>query len=132
MASRSPNDLHPDLQVIFARFMQKCKESGLDMLCTCIYRSGQEQDALYAQGRTAGGKVVTNARSGQSAHNFTIKGRPASKAFDVVPMRNGKCVWSEKDTAWKTAGEIGLDLGLTWYGAPGSKFKEMPHFQLKE
>lgn len=36
------------------------------------YRSVQEQDALYAQGRNKPGAIVTNARGGESAHNFGI------------------------------------------------------------
>nr|WP_295770097.1 M15 family metallopeptidase [Rhodoferax sp.] len=39
-------------------------------------RSCAEQDALYAQGRTAPGNKVTNAKSGDSNHNFGI-------AFDI-------------------------------------------------
>lgn len=135
MSSRDPNDLHPDLQPLFVRFMHEAKVQGLDLLCTCTYRSGAEQDALYAQGRSKGGLVVTNARAGQSSHNFTLKGKPAAKAFDVVIMENGKPDWSTKGDSlllWQKAGKIGQDLGLVWYGAKGSKFIEFPHFQLKE
>ena len=135
MASRNPNDLHPDLQTLFVKFMHQAKVEGIDALCTCTYRSGTEQDALYAQGRTVGGRIVTNARSGQSAHNFTIKGKPAAKAFDVVLMQNGKPDWNTVGDSlilWQKIGKIGVDLGLNWYGSPGSKFKEYPHFQLKE
>jgi len=33
---------------------------------------------------------------------------------------------------WQTLGRIGMELGLNWYGEPGAKFREFPHFQLKE
>lgn len=135
MSNRNPSDLHPDLQPIFVKFMAECKVQELDVLCTCTWRSSAEQESLYAQGRTTSGKIVTFARAGQSAHNYTIKGRPAAKAFDIVPMRNGKCVWGtvgDDGVLWKRIGAIGVALGLNWYGSKGSKFKEMPHFQLKD
>lgn len=134
MASRSPNDLHPDLQPLFARFMAQAEAQDIDVLCTCTWRSNAEQDELYAQGRTKGGLIVTRARAGQSAHNFTINKKPASRAFDIVPLRNGKCVWGVRgDDAllWQALGKIGTDLGLKWYGTKGSPFVEFPHFELK-
>lgn len=134
MASRNPEDLHPDLLPLFIAFMAEAQKYGIDVLCTCTYRSNEEQETLYAQGRGAPGKIITNARAGQSAHNFMLKGKPAAKAFDIVPMRNGKCVWGTSGddlVIWQRLGAIGNRLGLNWYGAPGSKFKEFPHFELR-
>ncbi len=132
MASRNPEHLHPNLQPIFTRFMAACAQAGLNILVTCTWRSNEEQNELYAQGRTKPGKIVTRARAGQSAHNYTVGGKPASKAFDIVPLVNGKPCWDAKNEAWAKAGKIGMDLGLLWYGRPGAPFKEFPHFQLKE
>ena len=130
MTSRRIEDLHPDLQPICREFLKRAEDAGIDVLITCTYRSNEEQDQLYAQGRTAPGPVVTRARGGQSAHNFTINGKPAAKAFDIVPMSAGKPMWGIGYPAWQILGKIGMDLGLNWYGAPGSKFIEFPHFQL--
>lgn len=132
MASRKIEDLHPDLQPICREFMAQAESRGVDVLITCTYRSNVEQDALYAQGRDKPGNIVTRARGGQSAHNFTLDGKPASKAFDVVPMNNGKCMWSAAHPEWQILGGIGESLGLDWYGNPSAKFREFPHFQLKE
>lgn len=130
MASRDITDLHPDLQPIAREFLRRCAAIGLDILITCTWRSGQEQDELYAKGRTKPGPRVTNARAGQSHHNFILNGRPAARAFDIVPLVAGKPAWVATHPAWQKAGRIGEALGLTWYGAPGSTFREMPHFQL--
>lgn len=130
MASRKIEDLHPDLQPICREFLLNAEDAGIDVLITCTYRSNDEQNALYAQGRTVAGSRVTNARGGQSAHNFTIDGKPAAKAFDIVPMVNGKPQWSSAHPAWQRLGKIGMDLGLNWYGAPNSKFHEFPHFEI--
>jgi peptidoglycan L-alanyl-D-glutamate endopeptidase CwlK len=135
MASRDPRDLHPNIQPLYDKFMQECRNNDIDVLCTCTYRSNAEQDALYAQGRTLPGAIITNARGGQSAHNYTLDGACAAKAFDVVPMINGKCVWGtsgDDGILWQNLGQIGISLGLNWYGSPDSKFREFPHFELRE
>lgn len=136
MASRLLSDLHPDLQPIATDFLAKCKSAGLDILITCTYRNDQEQDALYAQGRTMPGLRVTNAKGGQSAHNATRiyggKPIPAARAFDIVPLLNGKPIWSDGAKEWQIAGKIGMELGLDWYGAPHAKFRESPHFALQD
>lgn len=134
MASRDIKDLHPTMQVYCRRFIDKCKERGIDLIITCTYRSAAEQDALYTQGRTTAGRIVTNARGGQSKHNNMVGGYPASLAFDVVPLRGGKPVWGTKgdDLAlWQSIGQIGRMNGLEWAG-DWKRFKEFPHFQLKE
>ena len=132
MPSRKIEDLHPDLQIIAKEFIRRCKQAGLDILITCTYRSNFEQDELYKQGRTTKGAIVTRAKAGQSAHNFVILGEPASKAFDIVPMESGDCQWDNNHPHWKIAGNIGMDLGLNWYGREGAPFQEYPHFQLKD
>ncbi|UJB33764.1 M15 family metallopeptidase [Chromobacterium sp. Beijing] len=130
MPSRRIEDLHPALQPLCRQFLERCQAAGLDILITCTWRSGQEQDQLYAQGRTAPGAKVTNARSGQSAHNAMLAGKPAARAFDIVPKVNGKPEWSAAHPHWQIAGRIGMELGLNWYGRPGAPFREFPHFEL--
>lgn len=130
MPSRKPEDLHPDLLPLYRKFESAAAANGIDYLLTCTYRSNEEQDRLYAQGRTTSGSIVTRARAGQSAHNFTIEGKPASKAFDVVPMEHGKPCWDDKHPAWQELGAIGQRIGLKWYGAPDAKFREFPHFEM--
>lgn len=131
MPSRRIEDLHPDLQPLCRTFLQHCQAAGLDILITCTWRSAAEQDQLYAQGRHGQpGPIVTYARGGQSAHNFTIKGLPAARAFDIVPLVAGKPMWDCKHPAWQQAGRIGTELGLNWYGKPTARFREFPHFEL--
>ena len=119
--SRDLNDLLPAVRVRVEKMIAECKAVGIDLLVTSTYRDNASQDALYAQGRTTPGKVVTNARAGQSFHNYRC-------AVDVVPLRNGKPVWDTKDQAWQTIGRIGKAAGLEWAG-DWKRFKEFPHFQ---
>lgn len=121
--SRSLDDLKPEFRVIVDQFLADCAAAGIDLLVTCTLRPLDEQAALYAQGRTAPGHIVTNAKPGQSAHNFGY-------AIDVVPVANGKLVWDENNPLWQEIGDFGISRGLKWYGVPDAVFHEDPHFEL--
>ena len=115
-------------------FIERSRGAGIELLVTCTYRDDSEQAALYAQGRTVPGRIVTNARPGQSLHNLMHAGMPASRALDVVPMVGGKPVWRTKgaDLAlWMRVGEIGESCGLEWAGRWRGALREFPHFQFK-
>lgn len=103
-------------------FLEDAKEDGIDLLVTCTLRTLAEQDQLYAQGRTIPGMRVTQARAGQSAHNYGL-------ALDVVPMINGKPDWTGTDAIWQKVGSLGQLAGLEWFGAPGTPYLEYAHFQ---
>lgn len=105
------------------RFIEKCKESGIDILITSTYRDMESQTALFEQGRTKPGRIVTNAKCGQSFHNYRC-------AFDFVPLLNGKAQWDDIPLITK-CGEIGEAVGLTWAGR-WITFKELLHFQHSE
>ena len=126
--SRSLDDLHPEVRKMYEAFAASCAAEDIDILVTCTWRSPAEQERLYAQGRTAPGKVVTNARAGQSSHNFTINGKPASLAFDIVPLDGGKPIWAASNPVWQQLGRLGQDAGLEWAGT-WRRFREFPHFQ---
>lgn len=143
MPSRQIEDMHPALQTATRAFLEECKVLGYDVLVTCTYRSHQEQADLFAQGRTKPGRIVTNARPGQSKHNNMINGKPASLAFDIVPMRNGKLVWGtsgngidndpsddDKDDLelWQRIAAVAKKHGFEWAGE-WPRFREFPHFQ---
>lgn len=132
MASRLMSDLHPKMQPLLEKFLLECKKEGIDILVTCTYRSPEEQDALYAQGRTKPGNKVTQLQGGQSKHNNRIGHTPASLAFDVVPLRHGRAVWGtegEDGELWQRLGLVGESVGLTWGGR--WKMRDMPHFQIE-
>lgn len=134
MASRRISDLHPDLRPIAIEFLRRCGElekDGVDIILTCTYRDNAEQAALYASGRTKPGPVLTHAQPGESAHNAMLKGEPAARAFDYGVIVNGKYDAQGVHPAWGKAGRIAMELGLNWYGKPGSKFREMPHCEMK-
>lgn len=118
--SRDLKDLHPKVAALCSTFIDKCKEQGIDVLVTSTYRDAESQTALYAQGRTTSGKIVTNAKAGQSWHNWRC-------AFDFVPIVNGKAQWNDTAT-FERCGKIAESLGLEWAGR-WTRFRELAHCQ---
>ena len=121
MSSRSLSDLRPQFRNRAILWMDQCIHAGLEILITCTYRSPAEQNELYAQGRTAPGKIVTRAQGGQSAHNVGL-------ALDFVPIVNGKPEWTGRDPAWSKAIELAQTQDMESL-ANNPKFKELAHLQ---
>jgi len=122
MADRSLDSLDPKVGAAAKAAIAECKAKELDLLVTNTYRSGAEQEALYAQGRTKPGPKVTNARAGQSFHQYRV-------ALDLYPMVNGKPDFSGKSPNWFKIAEIFKAHGFEW-AFEWKRFKEMPHFQM--
>lgn len=91
-------------------------------------RTIEEQNELYAQGRTKAGKKVTNAKGGQSFHNyglaldFALLIDDKEISWDLKKDWDGDKIadWMEVVSVFKRAG---WEWGGTW------KFKDNPHFQ---
>ena len=117
--------LHPRAQAKAREFMAQAvplmEQLGASVKIISGNRSYAEQDALYAQGRTKPGRVVTNARGGYSNHNF-------GTAWDVGVFKGGK--YLDESPLYKSLGRIGQTLGLEWGGA-WTKIVDEPHFEVK-
>ena len=140
--SRSLEDLLPAARARFKSFLARCTadpwfvKNGIGVLVTSTERDFEAQNALYAQGRTKPGRIVTNARGGYSWHNHKCAG-------DVVPTRHGVPIWGTKGDGidadptddqlddlevWERVAEHGESAGLEWAGR-WTSFKEFAHFQ---
>lgn len=86
------------------------------------YRSPIEQDRLYAQGRTTHGTIITNAKGGESFHNYGV-------AVDIVFLKGTTPSWDNKHD-WNLLGKIGKKYGFEW-GGDWKEFVDRPHFELK-
>lgn len=122
ISSRKLDDLCEPALVRVNTFLELCKENNIDLLVTSTYRDYEAQNALYAQGRTAPGKIVTNARGGESYHNFRC-------AIDVVPLIAGKPDWDGSHPVWLKLGALGKSAGLEWAGDWKGTLRELAHFQ---
>lgn len=99
-----------------------------------VLRTPEEQDALYAKGRTTPGKIVTNAKAWQSIHNYAL-------AFDIVMLYDNDKNGTFEEASWSMTKDYDGDgipewievvnyfksRGYTWGG--DWKFKDAPHFQ---
>ena len=114
--------LHQELQPLATKLIELAKELGINAKVIAGLRTYAEQEALYAQGRTKPGKVVTKARGGHSIHNFGL-------AFDVGVFSDDDNTYHGESPSYRTLGEIGEGLGLAWGGR--WKFVDEPHFEYK-
>src|SRR5689334_18832241 len=79
----------------------------LKWVVTAGRRTMAEQDAIYAQGRTAPGQVVSNAKPGSSAHNYGL-------AADLAPLkRDGSIWWEAPREIWQRMADEAVKLGLS-------------------
>jgi peptidoglycan LD-endopeptidase CwlK len=115
-------DIHPELA---RRIHQLADQLSFQLIVTQGLRTYPQQDALYQQGRTTPGAIVTKAPAGHSCHNFGL-------AVDVAPSDGtGGIDWSGKDPKWTEllakAPSCGLAEGAEWRTFPDS-----PHLYPQE
>lgn len=104
---RKLESLEPILQPIIINLLMGAEiATGYKWVITSGRRTMAEQQKLYNQGRTAPGDIVTNAKPGQSAHNFGL-------AADLAPMKDGKIWWNAPKSVWKQMADTARGLGLT-------------------
>lgn len=125
MSSRGLDDLDARFRPFVDSFVAACAAQALDVLIYCTYRDNVEQDQLYAHGRTVPGGVLTDAKGGESPHNYRL-------AFDACPLIGGKPLWAEPLSGphWRLYGQIAVDCGMEWGGNWIGKLIEGPHCQM--
>lgn len=119
--SRNITDLNPKVANLAREFIDTCATQNIQILITSTFRDIESQQALYAQGRTRPGNIVTHAKGGQSWHNYRC-------AFDFVPIVNGKAQWEDTAT-FEHCGKIAESLGLECAGRWNGTMKELAHCQ---
>lgn len=120
-SERNIATLLPQVQPLARALIESAAAIGIAIKVISGTRTYEEQDALYEQGRTKPGRVVTNARGGYSNHNFGI-------AFDIGVFEGGR--YLDESPAYKAVGAIGMKLGLEW-GGNWKTIQDEPHFQLR-
>jgi peptidoglycan LD-endopeptidase CwlK len=116
--------LIPKAQIEARKFLKIAKDNNLDIRILSGTRTYDEQNCLYQHGRNGNHQpIVTNARGGQSNHNFGI-------AWDIGVFEIGNYV--ENDLPYKSFAAIVLPLMNTIeWGGNWISFKDYPHYQLK-
>ena len=113
--------LLPEVQPLARTLIESAASIGIAIKVISGTRTYEEQNALYEQGRTKPGRIVTNARGGFSNHNFGI-------AFDIGVFEGGR--YLDESPAYKAVGALGMKLGLEW-GGNWKSIQDEPHFQLR-
>lgn len=126
--------LHPIVRDEMTKIINECNASLTARAQVRIsqgLRTFEEQNELYAIGRTKAGKKVTNAKAGQSIHNYGL-------AVDIVLIIDGKTAswdtakdWDNDGVAdWYECVKIFAKYGWDW-GGNWKTFKDLPHFEKK-
>jgi peptidoglycan L-alanyl-D-glutamate endopeptidase CwlK len=137
--------LHPSLRDEVTRLVEEANAkltSHSHMRIIQGLRTFEEQNALYAQGRTKSGPKVTNAKGGQSYHNYglaidfclIIDNKEVSWNVDKDYDGDGMADWMEVVKVFKAAG---WTWGADWdndgktkaQGDKDEKLVDAPHFQ---
>lgn len=135
--------LHPNIRDLY--FLPAYREvndnlfAGARCKCrvACALRDPKTQHQLWQQGREVPGKIVTNADSWQSFHQYGLgadlvllvdrdgNGTYESISYDLGEDINGDHIadWLQMLAVFKA---YGFELGREWQG----KFKESPHVQM--
>lgn len=114
-----PSSLLPLVARQADKFVKEMDMLGLPIRITEGYRSIERQNELYAQGRTTKGNIVTQAKGGESLHNYGV-------AIDIVFRRLG---YDASNDQWLAAATVGERLGFEW-GGNWNEFVDKPHFQI--
>lgn len=121
--SRRIEDLNPTFQPMVRQLLdsgqQTILSTGWIFFITDGFRSFDEQTSLYAQGRTKPGKIVTNAKAGQSPHNYGL-------GVDLAFQKHGVLSYDKQlyDKIYPIARNLGFELGVDW-----TNFIDKPHFE---
>lgn len=124
---------HPQLQIKAAIWTESCAKQGITVKIGETLRTVAEQDALYAQGRTKPGKIVTNAKGStySSQHQWGI-------AYDFYLSMDidgdGKISddsYNDSTGIFGKAAAIAKSLGLAW-GGDWTSIVDKPHIYLSD
>ncbi|TWP23151.1 M15 family peptidase [Apibacter muscae] len=133
-SKRSKNNLkgiHPNLVKVMN---EAIKNTPIDFTITDGVRTTAQQQALYAQGRSKPGRIVTNSDGVKNKSNHQPKSDGYGYAVDLYPYYNGSVQVNDDIRLRTIASHIintakSLGIRIEWGGH--WKFRDYPHFELK-
>lgn len=125
-----PTELHPIVKERSDQLVQQAAKKGIVVLITDGFRSVDEQNTIYEQGRTTEGNIVSNAKGGESYHNYGL-------AIDfALETPSGNVIWDRQydgnqnsKADWSEVVKMAKSLGFEW-GGDWKDFKDYPHLQM--
>ncbi|WP_028777312.1 M15 family metallopeptidase [Shimazuella kribbensis] len=123
--------LHPKVQSAMEQLIRKAQRKGISIRITEGFRSFDQQDQLYSQGRKKPGPIVTNAKGGQSYHNYGL-----AIDFALYDEKTHQLSWDIKKDGnkngisdWQEVVYEAKKLGFSW-GGDWEQFKDYPHLEM--
>ena len=133
MPNRDRSALYPPFAAQLADLESRLLKELLPFVLFMGLRTWAEQDALYAQGRAVPGKIVTNARGGESWHCFGLAADYVLN--DAGDKPTAQWSWDTRSDLnrdgrgdWMQLGELAEACGLEW-GGRWKRFPDLPHVQ---
>uniref|UniRef100_UPI0025F6DA74 M15 family metallopeptidase n=1 Tax=uncultured Gilliamella sp. TaxID=1193505 RepID=UPI0025F6DA74 len=117
--------LHPAIRQNAINFINDVESSlNVQLRVTDGYRTIEEQNKLYDQGRKNPGPIVTKVKGGYSFHNYGL-------AIDVVKILDKKAIYLDSTNPdMAEIVRIAKSYGSSW-GGDWTTFKDYPHFEFK-
>lgn len=122
--------LHPKIRDEVAELIGKIEinNPAFSIRIVQSLRTIEEQNELWAQGRTKPGNVVTKAKGGSSYHNYGL-------AFDFAILYSGKISWDldadidhDGKADWMEVVDTFKTNGYTW-GGDFHSIPDAPHLE---
>jgi len=144
---RDIDKLVPELQNKCTLFLAHCQAENIPVMINETFREETTQFLYYLQGRIDARNnidIVKELNARRKMHGFwelteteakskiitwTLYSKHMEgKAFDAVPLKDGKPWWNAPQEVWEKMGEISEGVGLMWGGR--WKNKDSPHFEI--
>lgn len=110
--------LYPDMEAKVNELVGAMNRLGKPVWVHSTFRNWKEQDLLHENGRKNTLTIVTNARGGESYHNYCL-------AADIIFQNYN---WNPPSPSWwDDLGRQGEKLGLEWGGRWPKP--DRPHFE---
>ena len=122
ITDKNISGLHPTIKDDVEHCINNLSNIGIGVRVTFGFRTFAEQDKLYAQGRTEQGVIVTNAKGGDSIHNYGL----AVDCVEISPVYGYNPNYP--DSRWNDIAKVFKSKGFEW-GGDWQKFPDKPHFQ---
>jgi peptidoglycan L-alanyl-D-glutamate endopeptidase CwlK len=130
--------LHPAISAEVKQLVEKVESNWPPTIAVRIVqglRTFDEQNALYAQGRTKPGPRVTNSKAGQSYHQYGLAidfsilyDKDGNGSFETLSWDTVKDMDRDGESDWMEVVDVFEEAGYTW-GGRFQSIPDAPHFE---
>ncbi len=122
-STKNMGAVHAVVKETTVEVIKKAYKEGINVQISCGYRSNAEQQRLFNQGRTTPGNIVTNAKPGQSLHNYGL-----AVDYFLTNESGTTAIWTV-NANWRRVAAIAKSLGFSW-GGDWTGFVDYPHLEM--